>query len=356
MVNEDEMGQGFDKHGVEEEHPLNLQEHESHEFIESVDKFQPVVKKMKLLEVITSENICQTPEEFPLSIVTPELKLPEVAALQTPAPKERRKIIKKKKKTLFDSTTKVPAEEIKRWISDPSDLKCERKKVSASRLHVWRPHKLGNMPESFFDPLIPGIAVNLGSLEYETSRGEQIKPGELSDSRDDVVYSIHQEISNVRSPAKEHSPEQVPIAPATPVSCLNLLTAVADSDNLGPSNTLEIMEKSLSSCEGLELDAVFREETNSFDGDSTKEDVYSTRTRMTESYLGRKFMEKKRRKEEEVLNLSQLLAGKTKKENARLFYDILVLKTRNSIDVQQERAYDDILLKRLPNCRRSLTN
>lgn len=48
-------------------------------------------------------------------------------------------------------------------------------------------------------------------------------------------------------------------------------------------------------------------------------------SRMAGSYLGRKFLDKKSQKEEEVLNLSHLLARKTKKESARLFYEILVL-------------------------------
>lgn len=47
--------------------------------------------------------------------------------------------------------------------------------------------------------------------------------------------------------------------------------------------------------------------------------------RMTGSYLGRKFLHKKRRKEEQVLNLSCLLAGKTKKESTIMFYEMLVI-------------------------------
>lgn len=46
--------------------------------------------------------------------------------------------------------------------------------------------------------------------------------------------------------------------------------------------------------------------------------------RMAESYLAGKFLHKKRRKEEQVLNLSCLLAGKTKKESTIMFYEILV--------------------------------
>ncbi|KAL2240621.1 UNVERIFIED_CONTAM: Sister chromatid cohesion 1 protein 2 [Sesamum indicum] len=66
---------------------------------------------------------------------------------------------------------------------------------------------------------------------------------------------------------------------------------------------------------------------------------------MTENYLSRKFQDKKRQNEEDVLNLSQLLEGKTKKQSARLFYELLVLKSRGSVDVQQESAYDDILVR-----------
>ncbi|KAL0351116.1 UNVERIFIED_CONTAM: Sister chromatid cohesion 1 protein 2 [Sesamum radiatum] len=359
-LSETEKGHGHDEpsdeeHGVEAEHMehprtwLNFQEDEPHNLAGSVDKEQPMgVEKVKFLEVITPESgKWKRMDEVPIPIVTPDPKLPaahfgtpEVANIQTPATKEHKKILKKQR-TLVDSNTIVPNKVFKKWLEDPSDLKRERRKVPHTCLHAWRTAKLGHCPQSFFEPLISAI-----------------KPVDLSAGQDDVkdpvTHGVHEQIPDVRSPVTQMSPEQPAIAPGTPVTHLNSLrshepSAVADSDIVEQAVSFESVEKFPSSGEGVELDAVFQEESNSLDGDSLEKDAYSSRTRMTENYLSRKFQDKKRQNEEDVLNFSQLLEGKTKKQSARLFYDILVLKSRGSIDVQQESAYDDILVRRLPN-------
>lgn len=86
LLKEPEKGQGqpSDKeHGIEQEHvehlrtQLNFQEGENRDFTGSVDQAKPVDERMKVLEVFTPESVkCQRPEEFPMSIVTPDSKLP----------------------------------------------------------------------------------------------------------------------------------------------------------------------------------------------------------------------------------------------------------------------------------------
>ncbi|KAK4417876.1 Sister chromatid cohesion 1 protein 2 [Sesamum alatum] len=368
MLRETDKGHGHDEPSDEEhmEHPrtvLNFQEDEPHNLTGSIDKEQPVgAEKVKFLEVITPESgKWQRTEEVPIPIVTPDPKLPaahlgtsEVTNVQTPGTKERKRILKKRK-TLVDSNTIVPNKVFKNWLEDPSDLKRERRKVPHTCLHAWRTGKLGHCPQSFFEPLISGISIDFGSLECKTSCTATIKPVDLSAGQDDVkspvTHEVHQQISDVRSPVAQMSPEPIAIAPGTPVTHLNSLrshepSAVADSDIVEQTTSFESTEKFPSSSEGVELDAVLREDSNSLDaGDSLEKDAYSSRTRMTENYLSRKFQDKRRQNNDDVLNLSQLLEGKTKKQSARLFYDILVLKSRGSIDVQQENSYDDILVR-----------
>ncbi|KAG7629091.1 Sister chromatid cohesion 1 protein 3 [Arabidopsis thaliana] len=48
------------------------------------------------------------------------------------------------------------------------------------------------------------------------------------------------------------------------------------------------------------------------------------------------------------LSLSEILAGKTRKLAARMFFETLVLKSRGLIDMQQDRPYGDIALKLMP--------
>ncbi|OMP04420.1 hypothetical protein CCACVL1_02164 [Corchorus capsularis] len=73
-------------------------------------------------------------------------------------------------------------------------------------------------------------------------------------------------------------------------------------------------------------------------------DGWSKRTRMVAKCLQKGFLNHRKRGKEEKLNLSKLLGGRTKKESARLFYEILVLKTKGLVDVRQDTAFGDILV------------
>ncbi|KAK6155273.1 hypothetical protein DH2020_009521 [Rehmannia glutinosa] len=367
MLNEAEKGQGHDEpsdkeHRVEEEHvehlrtQLNFQEDEPRDFTGSVDNAQPVgAKKLKVLEVITPDSV-KCPRPDPAGVGTPE-----VVTVRTPAPKERAKILKKRK-ALFDFTTTVPNKVFKSWLEeDPSDLKRERREVPQTLLHAWRARKLMHVPQSFFEPSIPGISID---LECKKSDAASIKLVGQDGLHSPVTHVVCEQIAEIGSPVTQRSPD---IAPGTPVTHLNSLrlheagAAVADSDMLEPTTSVESVENSPSSSEALELDVAFREvhtlqeqgmiETLSqsladivYYIKDNFDEFYLFLSRMIGSYLGRKFLDKKRRNKEQVLNLSHLLAGKTKKESARLFYEILVLKTMDCIDVQQENAYDDIFV------------
>ncbi|KAF3553000.1 hypothetical protein F2Q69_00014698 [Brassica cretica] len=48
------------------------------------------------------------------------------------------------------------------------------------------------------------------------------------------------------------------------------------------------------------------------------------------------------------LSLGKILAGKTRKLAARMFFETLVLKSRGLIDMQQDQPYGDITLKLMP--------
>ncbi|XP_047947637.1 sister chromatid cohesion 1 protein 2 isoform X2 [Salvia hispanica] len=358
------------------------------------------------LEVIPPESVkCQKPESVHVFILTPQPKLPDVgtvgvAAVQTPGRKESAKILKKRK-ALVDVATVVPNKVLKRWIQeDPIDLKRGRKNIPHTRSQAWRSHK--SYTHSFLEPSIPGVSVNLcynscysletlsvkssvgqDGLEAPTTHGAQERIPDIrspiteeSPTQTPVVSSSVADLLSgqtavtplvlekpleqtppVRSPVAEDFQDQIPIAPGTPVAYFNSLrsheaeTVAADSEILESSSSLESIEKCTSSSEQLEPDALFQEETSSFKGDSLEKDAFSSRTRVIGSYLAKKLLHKRTRKEEEVLSLSRLLAGKTKKESTIMFYEMLVLKTRDCIDVQQESAYHNILVRETPKLR-----
>ncbi|KAL3829508.1 hypothetical protein ACJIZ3_018310 [Penstemon smallii] len=362
---------------TEEEH---LQENESH-------KEEAVVsKKLKYSEKLIPENgESQRSEANPVSItvnVTPDSKVADFAAVLTPAPMESVKI-SKKRKSIIDDTTMIPGDVYREWINNPSDLIRKRKIVPHTCLHAWKVDKLRRTPHSFTEPLVGGICIDMRSLERQK---KTLEPPELYEVGSPVMKEDQEQTEAVGFPVMKEdqeqteavapvmkedqeqteavgslvdedgeqtvdigSPiarEQTPIAPGTPVTrSFEIGVVAADSEVLGPAISFESIEKGPSPSVVMDLDAFLLDETNSSEGDSLEKDTYSARTRMVGSYLHKNFVDKKMQKKDEVLNLSQILEGKTKKESARLFYETLVLKTRDCIDVQQENAYGDVLLR-----------
>ncbi|XP_073019086.1 sister chromatid cohesion 1 protein 2-like isoform X3 [Primulina eburnea] len=345
------------KPGIEEEHvehlriEFNLQEDEPCALPRSIDIGQPVeADKKKKVEVITPEirKSQRNQEQMkPTTVdVTPnselsEVDTAEVATIHTPAPKEHAKNLKKRK-ILLDLTTTLPSKVLKSWIDDPNDIVHKRRKVPHTLLHAWRANKLCHIPLCFLDPLIHS--------EFTSSFGPITDVVSEDNVNSGSIIGIQEQIQDERSPLTPVSREQTPIAPGTPVAHLNNLRsheirAVADSDILEPTSSRESLEQ-----QPLEFIIAFPdEERNSYEGDYLENDVYSAITRAVGIFLYKNFHYKKRREEEdEVLNLTHLLRGKAKKNSARLFYEILVLKTGDCINVRQDKAYDDIMLQEVP--------
>lgn len=69
---------------------------------------------------------------------------------------------------------------------------------------------------------------------------------------------------------------------------------------------------------------------------------WSVRTRAVAQYLQAAFQ--KLDTPQEKLNLNQMLARRTRKESVRMFFETLVLKSKDYLEVKQEEPYADILL------------
>ncbi|KAL2529115.1 sister chromatid cohesion 1 protein 2 [Forsythia ovata] len=341
--------------GEQTEHPVtisNLQEEEPHDLARSFDKNEAVdTEHMRLPEItFLDSGKCQRIEECSPSIavdVTSDSKdpggaaTPEIMAICTPAPKERAKVLKKRKCS-FDDTIAVPNKVFKQWLNDPRDLICKRKNAPHTILHAWRACKLSNLPQSFLDPLFPSMSLDLQSLECKKILPtEPIEAVEISASQD-----------GAGSPITPKSRQQTPIAPATPVTH-SASPRVHENQGvsviLEPASSNEIPEKGPSLSEDLELNVTLMdEEPGSSEETGQEKNILSARTKTVARYLYGNFVRRKRCKEDAVVNLSQVLEGKTKKGSVRLFYEILVLKTGKCIDVRQDNPYDDILLLETP--------
>ncbi|XP_010032394.2 sister chromatid cohesion 1 protein 3 [Eucalyptus grandis] len=77
-------------------------------------------------------------------------------------------------------------------------------------------------------------------------------------------------------------------------------------------------------------------------------DPLSIRTRAVAQFLQRRSPTAPGQEEESGLSLTNTLEGKSRRLCARMFFETLVLKSYGLIDVQQDEAYGDILLKLTP--------
>ncbi|KAL5717676.1 hypothetical protein ACHQM5_010651 [Ranunculus cassubicifolius] len=82
---------------------------------------------------------------------------------------------------------------------------------------------------------------------------------------------------------------------------------------------------------------------------SENQNGWSARTSTVARFLSKHFLKQKKCNEAaEVLNMNPIMEGKTRKENARIFYEILVLKSGGFVDLKQDEFYGDISLVTTP--------
>ncbi|XP_015063990.1 sister chromatid cohesion 1 protein 2 isoform X3 [Solanum pennellii] len=337
--------------------------------------------------------------------VSPETKIagstsPDFISLRTPAKKERRRI-SRKRKCIFDESIVIPNEVFKHWIGDANDLVCKRRKSPHSSYFAWKVHKISSLPQSFEEPLIPcSLSIDIASAiskirsarhgpaetveiplredmpdsPYKLRSGEQIpiasatsmheylpeSPGTLRCGEqipDAPAASLH--VGVPESPnTLRYDGEQTPIAPATPVTGSSSLrfhdTQGTSKSHIEPASSAEITEKEALSMENVEFEMnLMDEEINSFEGDTSGKCKFSLRTGKVAKFLFENFLARKGKEEVEIVNLSLLMKGKTKGDSARVFYEILVLKSGGWIDVRQDDAYSDILLQKLPRLKQT---
>ncbi|KAL0735761.1 hypothetical protein Bca4012_011971 [Brassica carinata] len=80
---------------------------------------------------------------------------------------------------------------------------------------------------------------------------------------------------------------------------------------------------------------------------------WSSRTRAVAKYLQTIF-DKESESGKNVIVADKLLAGKTRKEASRMFFETLVLKTRDYVQVEQAKPYESIIIKPRPKLTKSI--
>ncbi|CAN6806073.1 unnamed protein product [Brassica oleracea] len=105
-----------------------------------------------------------------------------------------------------------------------------------------------------------------------------------------------------------------------------------------------------------EVDEDHEEDEGMEEGDETRlleNSGWSSRTRAVAKYLQRIF-DKEAENGKSVVVADKLLAGKTRKEASRMFFETLVLKTRDYIQVEQANPYESITIKPRPKLTKSI--
>ncbi|CAH9092247.1 unnamed protein product [Cuscuta epithymum] len=283
--------------------------------------------------------------------VTPDSKCPanssmDVMSVRTPATKEQPRALKKRK-CLFDNPFVISNKEYKSWLDNPDDLVCKRRKAPHSPLFAWKYEKLSSLPGSLLEPLIPCSAlVDTGILVHrmkvnKTVPDDGVETPEMNGGTPPV------------SPASKHRSqcEQTPIAPSTPVAisvpCRFHDVPVSEELDImePPTSVKSMLQKVACETEDFELGIdLMDEETSSAQGDIPEKYRCHARTRKVAMFLLRHFSVRKG----EAVKLSCALEGKTKTESAKVFFEILVLKTGGWIDVRQDNELGDICVLQSP--------
>ncbi|GKV07927.1 hypothetical protein SLEP1_g19624 [Rubroshorea leprosula] len=337
---------------------------------------------------------------------------PDFMLIRTPANKERAQR-SRKRRCVFDDMIVFPNKVLKQWINNPSDLVCKRKNGVHNARAAWNKPFISNLVHGFSEPSVPCTS-ELRSLHHRRNLKvrEYVETIKTPERLEVPAPAKPLETLQISTPPVGRSPEQREIAPQTPIQhstslrsygrpehshdveeepidvavceypigreqkepsvSIDVYSHAIESEEKGPppsvctkiggeekepsvvvsAHSIETKEKEPSVSKDQELNLHFMSEEvfSCGDGDIQEQDGWSERTRLVAKFLRRTFLDKKKRGEEEKVHMLQLLRGKTKKESSRLFYEILVLKTKGLVDVEQDNAFGDILVSKTPQC------
>ncbi|CAD6260455.1 unnamed protein product [Miscanthus lutarioriparius] len=295
----------------------------------------------------------------------------------------QRRVRRKLTWSLFDDEGTVLSNEMLRGaIENASDLVQLRRKAPHTHLDIWRVAKLGSLPYTFMDPLIPyqtttPLAHGTAPEAPESSCEESVKARRrLSYEHSESIHACKDTGSTERESILDASRKrklEEPIDPEVPVDCQTESWPVQDevcacnedtikekstqvkgdepSSKAPPKNGLHESENQIplhiealnAAVDNIDEDILVDEEHSRDEGLQN-----STRTRKIASLLHQLFLDQKRKEGTTTLSLSQVLEGTKRKTAASFFYETLVLKNRGLVEVKQEQHYDDIILSATP--------
>ncbi|CAJ2669594.1 unnamed protein product [Trifolium pratense] len=252
----------------------------------------------------------------------------------------------KKRKFVIDGTQTLSNEILRKRIHDASDVVSVRKSLRISLIDKLRKTQMFSLLNGFNESLFPYHSPKLqrllsnNKLEISTS----LKIGSDVQESEAVGIPEHIEIAPEIPPTRSDSVADEEILGE--VDAAESQATAPETPPLGPSSPRRSIERgqpseSSDNMEEEEINSL--QETNSCETENSNmcKSGWSEQTSKVATYLSNQ-------KEAGSVNLSKVSEGRTRKESARLFYEILVLKTTNYVDVQQKDAYGDIEVRKLP--------
>ncbi|KAL9690748.1 hypothetical protein QQ045_011156 [Rhodiola kirilowii] len=271
-------------------------------------------------------------------------------AMPTPVNKENVPV-KRKRKCLIDEQVVLSNKMVKESIDYSGDLVRKRVRVPDMALGVWKHGLMLDLKNNLTHPLIPCAFLGsknchcddiLMSTESLPNLGASEVLG-IPVSRDEKnTDSDKEKMDGPEASDVEKVGENINIAPETPhkdatLECFPVAETFGRVREARSSNSTE--ELTIEQHEQLPTEVY-----NSSELDFQEPDGWSSSTRQAVQDLRSAFSGKNEHQEKEQVNLHEALKGKSKSISAKMFYDILVLKSRGMVNVQQDKPYGDILV------------
>ncbi|KAL5717679.1 hypothetical protein ACHQM5_010653 [Ranunculus cassubicifolius] len=319
-----------------------------------------------------------TPQTFRLPHVG--VSTPEVFLICTPAKEHPRS--SRKRKHIFDETVVLSNKVMRQNLEDSSDLIIKRKKTAVSSLDVWKEHRLLCLPQDFSEPLIPCTPWQKTVFyrrSIETPQPENEPSQELPETSERSFmseYQTHEERlqgspetaeCSVRSEEDRCEADMEEPSLARADSEVNTINDSTYASVETPTTTKSYMEEPVTSVSQGDDDVsetvaqdiginLVDEEAHSCEKSVNTENLtpqqfgegWTSRTRQMADFLVKSFTERIKCGNSDGLNLKQFVKGRTRRESARLFYEVLVLSSKGFVDVKQSGEYGDITLLSTP--------
>ncbi|XP_072950557.1 sister chromatid cohesion 1 protein 2-like isoform X2 [Typha angustifolia] len=299
--------------------------------------------------------------------------------VRTPAKREP-PLRLRKRKNFYDESIVLSNETLRQGIHDASNLVLKRRKAPHTSLDAWKEKRITYIKQTLMDPLITCMSSDLQALfrnivsdysaaEIFLSRGVQsdnVQQNSGLDKSADLNESFQEKVAEALAPETYLIDKANKLHEATSMeasdAALNFLDIVRVLFSFfSPSLHLVSFRCNL-------LAVVVNHNITANFGKYCVQDLVShegivvdqgsewpVRTRAVAQYLQNRFLNFKDEDQNRFLSLSQILEGKPKGICARFFFETLVLKGYDFIDVQQDLPYDDITISATPRLESQFT-